>query len=303
MFGPTALAMALAAAASADFRPPRLPATLGFTGSGEVCGSQELVDHLRGRFFRVVDADQRADLYASCVLRDGELKLSFYDARKNGLSALGVEREPNTPVGATAFLAATDAQRDKKVVAAALDAFVVANADLADAGSQDFASGNWQSAAIHLARGLETELNHAPLYFGLYRSHAELAHPAQAKWFLAAFLKESGTSASSLSDEQAAPLLRAQASRGAGPDVEARYRDYERLAREERWDAAYDALRELIADAPWYEPAYRSLAESYKKLGWKRLQKIWERRLDFVKRLNKDRKLGRAIEARLRALP
>lgn len=297
------LLLVLAAPAAAEFQPPKLPATLGFSGSGHLCGSSQLREHLRGRFFRLVDADQRADLFAACTIKGGELKLSFYDREKKGFSALGVELEADMPVEGVAFLAATDAQRDEKVVAAALDAYVVANSDVADAGARDFSAGRWSDATVHFARALESELNAAPMYFGLYRAHAELGHPNQAKWFLAAFLKESKSDVSRLTDEQARPLLVAQAKGpSAGPDVDARFRDYQRLVREERWDAAYDALRELVADAPWYEPAYRSLEESYDKLDWTRLAKIWKKRSAFARKVNKDKELGREIERRLRAL-
>jgi len=60
------LTILAAAAAAAAFVPPPLPARLGFSGAGQICGSQELRAELAARFARVVAEKEKADLYARC---------------------------------------------------------------------------------------------------------------------------------------------------------------------------------------------------------------------------------------------
>jgi len=295
-----ALALLVPAAANA-YEVASLPARASFSGAGQLCGSTALRNNLSARFWWIVAPDDSSDLQIKCEESPEALVLKVY-ARGQGLK-FTVERNPQSSDDNIAFLAGSAVARDSEVIAAVLDAFLARNAALADAGNREFAASDWSDTVAHLGVGLESELSSAPIYFGLYRAHAELSHPIKAKWYLEAYLRASGLDPAKLTDEQVRPLLKAEAS-GAmdSDDADASFGEYQNLAAAHHWDAAFQKLREIVAAAPWYEPAYVSLAQSFDANGWKRLTKIWRARAVFVINVNKDTRLGKDIEARLESI-
>lgn len=292
-----------AAASAASYDLPALPVRLALSGGDGVCASQALRERLEYRFLRVVGPGVPADLEAACAQTAEGLSLTV-DAPGGA-----VELTTKIPDGATAdqvaYLAAGSLARDPDVVDAALEAYLRFNADLAAAGADDFAAKDWEKTLFHMQRALESDVNPPPIYFALYSAEAGLKHPLRAKWYLAAFLLASKKKASQLTDKQAWPLAGAQAQTKARDDAAAaddEFARYQELAKAHRWHDALNALRDIVGKAPWYEPAYRSLAQSYRAIGWKRLAKLWKARADFAAKVDKDKALGKAIEARLDAL-
>lgn len=296
------LLAALSAAHAADSVDlPALPVRVSLSGSGSVCGSDALLNGLRYRFLRVNDGSPY-DLTIACSEDSSGVVLEVRDPGGRGV-AITVDRSENVGVGALAYVAAANAAKDPKVIELALKAYIAHNAETAAAGYDDFARQDWQQAVDHLNTGLESELETAPALFGLYRASAALGKPRAAKWYLEAFLKASGRKPDGLTDEQAAPLRAARASAAETDDdaasVLAQYGD---LVSRHQWHNALNSLHQLVARAPWYEPAYRSLAETYRKLGWKPLAKIWKARAELVAKTNRDEKLGKKVEDRVAAL-
>lgn len=286
-----------------DYDLPGLPVRIALSGSAPLCRSRELHAELAYRFLRVVGAGDSRDLSIECEESSDAFVLNIYGHGHRGVRRISVERSEGTRDAQTAFLAANAAAKSSVVIEAALDIYVARNADLGAAGSDDFSREDWPRAIEHLGQALESDLNAAPLYFGLYKANAELGRPDQAKWYLEAFLKASGRKASELTDEQVMPLIRVQASGSTARSLaDGRFHEYEQLARSHQWHAALYKLKEIVALAPWYEPAYVSLAQSYDRIGWKRLVPIWRARASFVRKLNKDGDLGKAVVQRLDAL-
>lgn len=292
------LALLSAPAIANAIELPQLPVRVAFSGNGATCESRAMFDNLNSRFWRVVGPDDRSDIRIECVEDSDGLSLKVYAAGKG--AEFTVERTPSSTPQEMAYLAAKAASEDPEIGAAALGLYLARNAQWAAYGSDEFASADWQGAARYFSAGLESELNLSPLYFGLYRAHAELSHPVRAKWYLEAYLRAGKLTPSALTKEQALPLIKAQASgaQDAG-DADAAFAEYQSLASAHRWDAALQKLREVVELAPWYEPAYVSLAESYDRIGWKRLAKLWKARAVFVRGLNKDARLGKDLETRL----
>lgn len=291
--------LAVPARAEERYSLPALPVMVSLSGDGILCGSPELLSHLNYRFLHVVASGDGDDLQLTCSESSSQLVLDVRDGSK-GIGRFRIERSGSSKTATTAYLAAHAVAKDKEVVAAALNAYVERNARLADIGAQELQQGNWSAAADDLNRSLESELKPATLYYWLYRAEAEMGHPVRAKWFLAAFLKAQGLKASELTDEQVAPLTKLLRS-GAKDDLtqpDADFDAYQAAAAEHDWHRALYQLRQIVARAPWYEPAYVSLAQTYKGIGWKRLAGVWAERAAFAGRLNKDEGLGRDIEIR-----
>jgi hypothetical protein len=301
MLAPLLLTLA-ASAAAYEYDLPALPVRVAFSGGGQTCQSEALRGELAYRFLRVGDARESSELDIRCHESAALLVLDVY-ASGRGIGRFKVERSAGSDERTTAYLAAAAAAKDSEVIAAALDAYVARNASLAAAGADDLSAGtDWSLAAQHLAAALDSDLPAAPIYFGLYRAHAELGHPIKAKWYLEAFLRAAARRPSELTDAQARPLIKAQASGASdAADADSRFAEYSGLASRKQWHAALYQLREIVAQAPWYEPAYVSLAQSYDRIGWKRLAIIWRARAVFARKLNKDARLGKEIEARLDA--
>lgn len=295
------LCLARPARAADSFDLPALPVRVSLSGDGTICGSTELLGRMRYRFLRVNEGSFN-DLTMACSESSDALVLTVRDPGGRGVE-LTIDKSPNVDGDAIAYLAAATAAKDPKVIELSLTAYVAHNAEIAAAGYDDFARQDWAQAAEHLNQGLESQLKPAPALFGLYRANAALGKPRAAKWFLEAFLKASGRKPSDLTDEQARPLA---AARLGAPDTDddaaAVMSDYASLVAQHQWHRALYTLHELVVRAPWYEPAYRSLAQAYRRLGWKRLAKIWNARAKLVRRTNGDKKLGRKLEERVAAL-
>jgi hypothetical protein len=287
-------------AQAADYDLPGLPARAALSGGSGLCVSPELRSELAYRFLRVVDASQPHDITVECAADSKALVLKLYSVNGVGIAKFTIERSAGSADAHTAFIAANAVAKDADVIEAALDLYVERNADLADAGEQDLFGDDGAQASDHLERALESDLNAAPLYFGLYEASAEIGRPEQAKWYLEAFLKASRHKAEDLTDRQILPLIRAQASGSSGASLaDGEFQEYQRLAQAHHWHSALQKLKDIIALAPWYEPAYVSLAQSYDRIGWKRLAPIWRARAKFARALNRDADLGRSVEERL----
>jgi hypothetical protein len=277
---------------------PQLPVRASFSGDGPICASSDMRQYLDSRFWRIVGPGDSSDLQIECTETSGGIALKVHAPGKG--AKFTVERTPSSTPREMAYLAVKAAADDAEIGAAALGAYLARNAQWAALGSDNFAAADWVNAARYLSVGLESELNLSPLYFGLYRAHAELSHSIRAKWYLEAYLRAADLSPSVLTKEQALPLIKAEASSAEDVgDADAAFAEYQALASAQRWDAALQKLHDIVEIAPWYEPAYVSLAESYNRIGWKRLAKLWKARAVFVHRLNKDARLGKNVEARL----
>lgn len=296
------LALAIPARA-ADFDLPGLPARLALQGGGGLCDSKELRSELAYRFLRVVGASEPHDVKAACESSSDALVLKLSSVNGAGIAKFTVDRSPGSEDSHTAFLAAAAVAKDAEVIRAALDIYVYRNADLADAGARAlYYDDRAGEASEYLAQALESDLEPAALYFGLYQASAKLGRPEQAKWYLEAFLKASGHKAKDLTDRQVKPLVAVSASGSSGGTAaDDGFAEYERLARAHQWHSALYRLKAIVAAAPWYEPAYVALAQSYDRIGWKRLVPIWRARAVFVRGLNRDAALGRSVEERLDA--
>ena len=296
--------LALGTAARAESLPA-LPVMVSLSHEGgTVCGSADLASHLDYRFLRVVPRGQGDDLQLTCSERSDEVILDVR-AGARGIGRFRVERSPSSPARTTAYLAAHAVAKDREVIAAALDAFTARNALLAENAASDLLAERWSYAAAMFARGLESDIDPSVLYFGLYKAEAGAGHPARAKWYLAAFLTTQRKGASDLSDDQAAPLARVLRS-GAVEDAsraDGDFAQYQDAASARDWHRALSLLHRVVEEAPWYEPAYVSLARSYESLGWDHLAAIWKKRAALVGRMNKDAVLGREIEARVDDVP
>lgn len=300
MFLGTALTLLLLWTPARAESLPALPVLVSLTRhSGPLCASSELLAHLNYRFRRVVPPGEGDDIQLTCSENSEQLVVDVRAGAK-GIGRFRVERTPSSSAWNTAYLAAHAVAKDPEVIAAALDAYAHRNALLAENAAGDLLAGRWSYAAAMFSRGLESDVKPSVVYYGLYRAEAEMGHPTRAKWYLSAFLKSSGRKTTSLSDEQIAPLAKALRS-GAKEDFsqpDADFDEYLTSAAAQDWHRALYELHQIVANAPWYEPAYVSLAESYKGLGWKRLASIWGERAAFVGRVDKDADLGRDIELR-----
>ncbi|MBI2386594.1 MAG: hypothetical protein HYV14_11330 [Elusimicrobia bacterium] len=288
------LFLLLLAAPAAAYDLPALPIYVELHGGSPICGSQALLDNLNSRFTRVTSSNP--DLHISC--REGEnLILEARTAAGKGIARFTVEISQTSKPETLAYLGAAHLAKDRDVIDAALLAH---NANLAEPAAEYLAQGDLLRAASHFTAALESDLDPRVLYYGLYLAAARGGRLRDAKWHLAAFSKSSDLDPRDLTDEQLRAFIEARNAGGDRPgDADAIFREYENAARAHKWNEALYHLRRLLVDAPWYEPAYHALAQTYEAAKWKRLAKHWEKRASFVRRLNKDAGLGEDIEKRL----
>lgn len=291
------LFLLLLAAPAAAYDLPALPVYVELHGASPVCGSQALLDNLNSRFTRVTS--DNPDLHISC--REGEdLILEVRTAAGKGIARFTVEISPTSKPETLAYLGAAHLAKDRDVIDAALSASMAHNANLAGPAAEFLAQGDLIRAAGHFTAALESDLDPRVLYYGLYLTAARRGRLRDAKWHLAAFAKSSELAPRDLTDEQLRAFIDARNAGGDRPaDTDATFLEYENAARAHKWNEALYHLRELLVDAPWYEPAYHALARTYEAAKWKRLAKHWEKRASFVRKLNKDAGLGEDIEKRL----
>lgn len=292
----TVLLLLVAAAFSYDL--PVLPGYVRLTQDSQLCSGSPLYDELRARFFKVFEGAGRADLLIRCA-GDRDMVLEVRHGNGKGIARFRVEASNSSKPETLAYLAAAHVARDAEAIDAVLHSYFTRNADVAVAGAMALDAGDLQSAHVHLNDALESELEAAHIYFGLYKTMSLGGHPRSAKWYLAAFLKSSGRRVKDLTEEDIAPLLAGRDSdKENWKRADITFEQYKDAAANGNWNRAVFLLRKIVVQTPWYEPAYHALARSYDTMGWKRLAKHWEGRARFVSKLNADKDLSEQIERR-----
>lgn len=196
-----------------------------------------------------------------------------------------------TPYG-TAYLLARALGKDPALVAAALGLYRDDARAAARKGAEEFAAGDWTKSAEDLFYGLESDVEPAVLYFGLYADHAHLGHPKLALWYLLCYLGASGRAPEALTDEQLRPLSE-PASAGAAAKAlfeadPAPGMIFEMLAayRRRRINDLYHLDERAAKESPWNVPAYAAVVRVQELVGWDALAGVWRARRDLAARTN-----------------
>ncbi len=198
--------------------------------------------------------------------------------------------------------------KNKKVIAAGLEAYFNNQFEVAELGAEAWLKGRWKEAVRALFMSLESDIaapGRSALNLGLSQSFAGLDRPLQAFWYLRAFQSEGGDLDKAKWDYfkgKAEEIQRAMMAWDQEESVrlKAVAEEARSLALEKRHHASVLRYKDLFAESPWAAEYADLLSKTYRVIGWKRLAAHWEGRAQAARRLSRDRAGFEKLLERLR---
>lgn len=285
------LAVSAVAEGGRRFQIPNLPVRVELVSDGGAfCDSEALRERLEAFAFASVrrTRDSAADLRVRCESAGSErARVAALDRAGDEIDSFKVKISPRpADFEATAFLVARRFAASRRTIKPALIAYQ-ANLRFAEGktGESAFAAQRWDAASERFFAALESDAPTAPLYFGLYASHARLGQEARARWYLLAYCVERGLAPEDLTPAQLSHLRRLPGSATPSAGFDARQSaEWKRLRDARLWSAALFELKEIARAAPWTVDAYDAIADVYEQLKWDELERAWRERAKVARR-------------------
>lgn len=285
------LALQLVVPRRADFLPQRLTflaptRLLVEADEGGFCSSEWMYYALMRRAVGPLlkgdePYDGRVDFTVRCRSEKRQVRLLVSDW--SGKPVTEVSR-PRVRDWITDSNLAHDLSQDPKFIAAAVGVHQRDASRSAEAAAEQWKRGEWRKAADNFFFALESDVNPAPMYYGLYESHAKLGEFDKAYWYLLCFLKASGRAPQQLEERQlaalrdiGAPALLKAAMAAPKVNLELLFALREGMMVSVAWQ-----VRETARTQPWNLPAHDLLIRMYEQRGWTGLAKAWRARRDLA---------------------